>query len=1338
MSNGLACIRAIADFLVRAIAVLHSRVFAIVFLLFVAPLATPARADGPGLPNLTYTSAELFKPLATIRSADSSGNARGEGTVAMHDGWLFVPWGVDSGNPGGGFAFYNIANPRAPVRISNTSVSALREPHGFGFSNSYPGHYAVMQAVNGIQFWDFTNPASPQLLKYLTLPGIVQSDYAQGAWWAFWQAPYVYVGGSGNGLYIINAADPVNPVHVKTLPTSLWGNFRVGPTFAIGNLLVMSNMDQSGLVTMDISDPLNPTLLASTSSTPGQYAALVNGDRIIAAGIDNFMYVYNISNPTQITQVLKSGDMGGKGGYLSVQDGFAHVGASNNYAKVNLSTGAVAGKGSSNISGRDEDFGTVLGNLVFIANDHPSGSVLVPHQTAPDMTGPAVNMVSPKNNATNQALTSRVGITLTDAIDLRTVSNTSFIVRRVGGAALAGKYSTQSGIVNFSPDAPLAAGTTYQVVIGAGGMKDYAGNGVAAFSSSFTTAGSASVSCTLANRSAALVNTSVSFAPGSVTGSGTIRYAWDFGDGATTPLSTTSTASHTYTAARHAAIKLTVDNGTQSGTCSTNQTIYNAPAASPPRMSGTTAFDAARNRVWVVNSDTNTVTAISSTALTKTFEQAVGTNPQTVAQAPDGRIWVANMGSATISILNPDTGAVAQTITLPYASRPFGVAFSPDGAAAYVTLQGTGRLLELSPATGATLATLPVGNSPRGIAVSSDSNRVFVTRFISPATRGEVVEVDADTFVVTRTFALATDAGPDTESGARGVPNYLNSIAIQPDGKRAWIPSKKDNTLRGTFRDGLPLTFESTVRTIVSQIDLTSNAEVLGARIDLNDREMANAVVFSPLGDYAFVSTQGTNLIEVVDTYNRQINTGIVNVGRAPRGMVITPSGRLFVQNFMSRTVSVYDINGILNSTSNTAPKLADISTVANEILSSTVLAGKLIFYNADDTRMNRDKYISCAGCHQDGGQDGRVMDFTDRGEGLRNTIALNGRRGAGQGRVHWSANFDEIQDFEHDIRNAFLGTGFMTNAQFNTGTRNQTLGDPKAGVSVDLDALAAYVTSLNSVGPSPFRNADGSFTSDAAQGELIFQNQGCGSCHTGVDFTDSATGQLHDVGTIKASSGKRLGTPLLGLDTPTLRGIWETAPYLHDGSAATLMDVITTANPNGQHGNTASLSATQKNQLVAYLQQLDNTGGTPISVAISNLSVKDTANAADWSIQSNLQTGNNAFGDRTFTFSGVPAGVAGVAWIRAANDSKSYATSPLLTFNISVAADVYVALDDRVAKPAWVDATWVDSSTDLIMRESSTVTRNFSLHKKRFAAGQVSLGAWNNASSSMYTIVVK
>ncbi len=92
------------------------------------------------------------------------------------------------------------------------------------------------------------------------------------------------------------------------------------------------------------------------------------------------------------------------------------------------------------------------------------------------------------------------------------------------------------------------------------------------------------------------------------------------------------------------------------------------------------------------------------------------------------------------------------------------------------------------------------------------------------------------------------------------------------------------------------------------------------------------------------------------------------------------------------------------------------------------MLQGKQLFYDARDTRLARDRYISCASCHNDGGHDGRVWDLTGFGEGLRNTISLRGRAGA-EGFLHWSNNFDEVQDFEGQIRNLSGGSGLMTDS---------------------------------------------------------------------------------------------------------------------------------------------------------------------------------------------------------------------------------------------------------------------------------------------------------------------
>jgi hypothetical protein len=67
-----------------------------------------------------------------------------------------------------------------------------------------------------------------------------------------------------------------------------------------------------------------------------------------------------------------------------------------------------------------------------------------------------------------------------------------------------------------------------------------------------------------------------------------------------------------------------------------------------------------------------------------------------------------------------------------------------------------------------------------------------------------------------------------------------------------------------------------------------------------------------------------------------------------------------------------------------------------------------------------------------------------------------------------------------------------------------------------------------------------------------------------------------------------RLGGTLTSIDTLTPHGLFHTPPYLHDGSAATLRDVLTTRNPSDEHGVTGTLTPAELDDLVAYLMALD------------------------------------------------------------------------------------------------------------------------------------------------------
>ncbi|MCY4431679.1 MAG: hypothetical protein OXC11_14985, partial [Rhodospirillales bacterium] len=487
---------------------------------------------------------------------------------------------------------------------------------------------------------------------------------------------------------------------------------------------------------------------------------------------------------------------------------------------------------------------------------------------------------------------------------------------------------------------------------------------------------------------------------------------------------------------------------------------------------------------------------------------------------------------------------------------------------------------------------------PRGIAITADGAHAYITRLRSTSA-GLVTKIDASTLATVSDIALQVDTTTvDAEDRARGKPNYLTQVVISPDGRTAWVPSKQDNTLRGNHRDGLALTHETTVRAITSLIDLASGLELPARRVDFNDRSGAVAVAFSPLGDYAFVVQQGSNAVAVVDAYSGAVKGALTGVGGlAPDGIWIDETGRrAFVSNFTTRSVAVYDIAEVLDSVTFEPGLVREVATVSQESLDRAELRGLQIFYNASDPRMSLDGYISCASCHLGGGEDGTVWDFTARGEGLRNTIALNGREGTALGRVHWTANFDEIQDFENDIRDAFGGGGFMTQADFEA--TSEPLGTVKAGRSSDLDALAAYVSSLDDFGRSPYRTASGGMTAAATEGANLFTALNCHSCHSGSFFTDE---QRHDVGTIVASSGTGSGQALAGagFKTPTLLGAWASAPYFHNGSAATLAAVV-----DSRHGGERAVTPDEREVLVAYLLSLDKPGAAPepLTAAITGL----------------------------------------------------------------------------------------------------------------------------------------
>ena len=384
--------------------------------------------------------------------------------------------------------------PRNPVLVNRVyepqgRTRRFREAHSIGLGHVDGRELAALHTGVGVEIWDLSDVRDPHPIGEVDLPGVDFGDYFFVAWQIFWQGPYLYVAGSAAGIYVVDVRDPERPVLVdrgpgrpNPIPTGRLGGFRVGPIFAIGNLLVISSMDtRGGYSTLDLGDPANPVLLDTVSQGFERfYATCFAGGRIISSvrGPAARMTVHEVSAGGRI-ELVDDAIVIDEQLYCGTQDDQVFQGNEHDVVKIDTGEpGAYRILGSASLGRPDADHGQVtpMANLVFVGNDHGTGSALVVHDPEPDRTPPRVSDTSPADGAVLQPLTTRVGLSMTDAIELWSVNETTFAVRPEGGEVLPGRYTAQLGILNFAPDEPLEPATTYEVLVPAGGLTDWAGN----------------------------------------------------------------------------------------------------------------------------------------------------------------------------------------------------------------------------------------------------------------------------------------------------------------------------------------------------------------------------------------------------------------------------------------------------------------------------------------------------------------------------------------------------------------------------------------------------------------------------------------------------------------------------------------------------------------------------------------------------------------------------------------------------------------------------------------------------------------------------------------------
>ena len=561
-----------------------------------------------------------------------------------------------------------------------------------------------------------------------------------------------------------------------------------------------------------------------------------------------------------------------------------------------------------------------------------------------------------------------------------------------------------------------------------------------------------------------------------------------------------------------------------------------SPVPGGPVSASSVAVSPDGGLVVAVNPDSDSITLIDAATLVVKEEILVGKDPRTLCFTPDSaKVLVSNHGSVNISVVSLDH--VAEIARYPVGLMPYGIV--TDGTNVYVAELAAGNVSVLNLENGEQIGSIAVEAFPAGLALTADRKRLLVTHLFS----GDVTDIDIRTLTVSSTVSTGSDI------------SLNQGIVIGPGGEKAYLPQTRSNT------DNTALLFDSTVFPVVNVLDLSELKLLVRERITLDTADepvnMPFAVAITPEEDTVFVANAGSDDVSVIDLGN---NRGLehIAVGANPRGIAITSDGaQVFVNNVLDGTLSVIDTDD-----------LAVTHTLAlTEIgLPEALLLGKKIFNSAEEPMLSTDNWISCATCHFDGMMDARTwLGFPD---GPRNTPSLLGVSRTLP--IHWSGDLDELQDVEITIRDIQVGDGLIN------GEAHDTLGVAHAGMSPQLDALASYLAVLRF--PSSPHVLD---VSDLKLGEQTFTSLGCERCHVPPIFTDR---QLHDVGTGDEELEKNSHGRGTNFDTPSLIGVWMTAPYFHDGSAQTLEDVLRTGDV---HNVFEQLTNEEINSLIGYMKAL-------------------------------------------------------------------------------------------------------------------------------------------------------
>ncbi|WP_291582489.1 cytochrome D1 domain-containing protein [Bacteroides sp.] len=551
-----------------------------------------------------------------------------------------------------------------------------------------------------------------------------------------------------------------------------------------------------------------------------------------------------------------------------------------------------------------------------------------------------------------------------------------------------------------------------------------------------------------------------------------------------------------------------------------------------------------KGEILIVEKGTNRISFFSPDGKTLLRTIPVEETPTGILLDTNKAYITTSAATGHLQILSLESGQKEATIlTGSGACSPI---FGPDKKYIYVCNQFQNTVSEIDPISHTVVRSVDVLREPKSAQFSKDGKYLFVTNYL-PSQRADLDYVAAcvsvirmDDFTKVKDIKLANGS------------NALRGICITPDGKYIYVSHNL-----GRFTVPTSQLQQGWMNTSAFSIIDVEKQEFLGAIVvDEPERGAAGIWSIACNDESLFITHSGTHEISVIDhkamlkkflsypdkamlDYDLRFLYGLRKriplEGNGPRKMILE-NGKLYIPTYFADILNIVDTQTIEITSVNLNPDREE----------SAENKGERYFNDASHCFQN---WQSCNGCHPgDARTDGMNWDLMNDGVGN-------------------SKNCKSLL-FSHPTPPSMI-SGIRETAEWavRAGFKFIQFFDITEEDAVCVDA---YLKSLQPV-PSPYL-VNGELSDLAKEGRKVFEKLKCTECHSGPYYTDL---KMHRIGEdIEFEKG---------WDTPTLREVWRTAPYLFDGRAATMEDVFKVY----KHGIEKKISQKEIKALTEYVNSL-------------------------------------------------------------------------------------------------------------------------------------------------------